>query len=101
MSLVLSQIVSYLFSLSMFKELAKDTNILTNMVPEVKNNWLWNRLEEYCRNSLTNDFETIYVMSGTLFLPKKEGDGREFVKYEVSIVFARKLFLESLSICLC
>ena len=58
---------------------------MTNMVPEVKNNCLWNRLEEYCRDSLTTDFETIYVMSGTLFLPVKTEDGREIVQYEVGI----------------
>ena len=52
--------------------MARDTNILTNIVPEVKNNFLWNRLEEYCRDELTKDFETIYVMSGTLFLPEDE-----------------------------
>ena len=74
-----------MFTLSMFKKLAKDTNIMTNMVPEVKNNCLWTRLEEYCRDSLTTTFETIYVMSGTLFLPIKTGDGRKVVTYEVSI----------------
>ena len=73
-----------MLSLSVCKELAKDTNIMTNIVPEVEHNCLWNRLEEYCRDSLTDDFETIYVMSGTLFLPMKQGDGRTFVRYEVS-----------------
>lgn len=93
MSLTLSRTVSCLFLLSILKELAKDTNILTNMVPEVKNNCLWNRLEEYCRDSLTNDFETVYVMSGTLFLPGKGEDGREFVTYEVNIILTRKMIV--------
>ena len=56
--------------------MARDTNVFTNIVPEVKNNFLWNILEEYCRDELTKDFETIYVMSGTLFLPEDDEDGQ-------------------------
>ena len=51
-----------------YQELARDTNVMTNMMPEAKNNFLWNRLEEYCRDCLTKDYQKIYVMSGTLFL---------------------------------
>lgn len=42
---------------------------MTNMIPEVKNNFIWRSLEEYCRDGLTKDYENIYVISGTLFLP--------------------------------
>ena len=45
---------------------------MTNIYPEIKNNFLWNRLEEYCRDKLKNDFETINVISGTLFRPQEE-----------------------------
>ena len=67
------------------KEAAKETMYLTNIVPEVKNNFFWNRLEEHCRDNLTEVFETVYVISGTLFRPNDESPGKaKLVTYQVS-----------------
>ncbi|XP_037068375.1 nuclease EXOG, mitochondrial-like isoform X2 [Pollicipes pollicipes] len=61
-----------------------ETFYYTNIVPQDfdNNSGFWNRLEIYCRN-LTKTFDDVNVISGPLFLPQKEEDGRKYVKYEV------------------
>lgn len=42
----------------------------------------WNRLEKYVRK-LTKKYANVYVCTGPLYLPKKEADGKTYVKYQV------------------
>ncbi|XP_078036278.1 endonuclease G, mitochondrial [Augochlora pura] len=61
------------------------TFYLSNMAPQVGrgfNRDSWNRLEKYVR-SLTKDYKNVYVCTGPLYLPKKEADGKKYVRYEV------------------
>lgn len=62
-----------------------DTFFLTNMAPQVGkgfNRDSWNRLEMYVRR-LTNIYSNVYVCTGPLYLPRKEDDGKKYVKYQV------------------
>ncbi|XP_067632025.1 endonuclease G, mitochondrial [Eurosta solidaginis] len=62
-----------------------DTFFLTNMAPQVGpgfNRDSWNRLEMYVRK-LTQTHPNVYVCTGPLYLPRKEDDGKFYVKYEV------------------
>ena len=56
--------------------MGKTTNVLTNLVPEIKNNYLWLRLEEYLRSKVPDVYETIYIISGTLFNKSSEQSNR-------------------------
>lgn len=61
------------------------TFYLTNMAPQVGvgfNRDSWNRLESYVRK-LVRKHKNIYVCTGPLYLPRKEADGKTYVKYEV------------------
>ncbi|KZC11918.1 PREDICTED: endonuclease G, mitochondrial [Dufourea novaeangliae] len=61
------------------------TFYLTNMAPQVGrgfNRDSWNRLEKYVRG-LTKVYKDVYVCTGPLYLPKKEADGKKYVRYEV------------------
>lgn len=61
------------------------TFFLSNMSPQVGkgfNRDSWNRLERHVRK-LTKSYPNVYVCTGPLFLPKKEGDGKLYVRYEV------------------
>ena len=63
----------------------EQTFFLTNMAPQVGvgfNRDSWNRLEKYVRN-LTKVYKNVYVCTGPLYLPKKEADGKKYVRYEV------------------
>lgn len=42
----------------------------------------WNRLEKHVRK-LTKQYPNVYVCTGPLYLPKKENDGKSYVKYQV------------------
>lgn len=42
----------------------------------------WNRLEKYVRK-LTKHYTNVYVCTGPLYLPKKDVDGKTYVKYQV------------------
>lgn len=42
----------------------------------------WNRLEKYVRK-LTKIYPNVYVCTGPLYLPKREADGKAYVKYQV------------------
>ncbi|KAF7998001.1 hypothetical protein HCN44_009399 [Aphidius gifuensis] len=63
----------------------EQTFMLTNMAPQVGkgfNRNSWNSLEKYVRK-LTKIYTDVYVCTGPLYLPKKESDGKKYVKYEV------------------
>ncbi|XP_060106852.1 endonuclease G, mitochondrial [Heteronotia binoei] len=61
-----------------------DTFYLSNIAPQNPhlNQNAWNNLEKYCR-SLTKYNKNVYVCTGPLFLPRMEGDGKMYVKYQV------------------
>ncbi|ROT72652.1 hypothetical protein C7M84_008958 [Penaeus vannamei] len=42
----------------------------------------WNDVEQYCRQ-LTKSYANVYVCTGPLFLPRREEDGKLYVKYQV------------------
>lgn len=63
----------------------EQTFFLSNMSPQVGkgfNRDSWNRLERHVRK-LTKAFPNVYVCTGPLYLPKKEADGKLYVRYEV------------------
>lgn len=62
-----------------------ETFFLTNVSPQVGvgfNRDSWRRLEYYIRD-LTKTYPHIYCCTGPLYLPKKENDGKMYVKYQV------------------
>lgn len=62
-----------------------DTFFLSNMAPQVGrgfNRDSWNRLESYVRK-LTKTYPNVYCCTGPLYLPRRESDGKMYVKYEV------------------
>lgn len=63
----------------------EQTFYLTNMAPQVGagfNRDIWNLLEKYVRK-LTKTYPNVYVCTGPLYLPKKESDGKTYIKYQV------------------
>lgn len=63
----------------------EQTFYLTNMAPQVGSGFnrdSWNRLEMHVRK-LTKTYPNLYVCTGPLYLPKKESDGKAYVKYQV------------------
>lgn len=63
----------------------EQTFFLSNMAPQVGvgfNRDSWNRLEKYVRG-LTKTHKNVYVCTGPLYLPKREADGKKYVRYEV------------------
>ena len=61
------------------------TFYLSNISPQVGqgfNRDSWNRLESHVRK-LTKVYPNVYCCTGPLYLPKKEADGKLYVKYEV------------------
>lgn len=63
----------------------EQTFYLSNMAPQVGtgfNRHSWNRLEKYVRK-LTKLHNNVYCCTGPLYLPRKEADGKNYVKYEV------------------
>ncbi|KAG5684706.1 hypothetical protein PVAND_013920 [Polypedilum vanderplanki] len=63
----------------------EQTFYLSNISPQVGvgfNRDSWNRLERYVRK-LTKTFRNVYVCTGPLYLPRKEANGKLYVKYEV------------------
>ncbi|KAI8432708.1 hypothetical protein MSG28_013671 [Choristoneura fumiferana] len=63
----------------------EQTFYLTNMAPQVGegfNRHAWNRLEKHVRN-LTKVYSHVYCCTGPLYLPRKEADGKSYVKYQV------------------
>ncbi|KAL4218992.1 hypothetical protein ACF0H5_021576 [Mactra antiquata] len=61
------------------------TFTLSNISPQVGegfNRGIWNNLEKYVR-SIARKNRNTYVCTGPLYLPRKEADGKTYVKYEV------------------
>ncbi|XP_052768716.1 nuclease EXOG, mitochondrial-like [Mya arenaria] len=66
------------------QESMNESFYLSNVVPQNLDNnaGFWNRLEMYCRD-LTKKYPSVHVLSGPLFMPKGEEDGKRYVKYQV------------------
>lgn len=63
----------------------EQTFYLTNMAPQVGegfNRHAWNRLEKHVRK-LTKVYDHVYCCTGPLYLPKRESDGKSYVRYQV------------------
>lgn len=61
------------------------TFFLSNISPQVGSGFnrdAWNNLERYVRK-LTKVYLNVYCCTGPLFLPRKESDGKTYVKYQV------------------
>lgn len=61
------------------------TFALTNMCPQVGegfNRDYWAHFEEFCRN-LTKTYPSVRIVTGPLYLPRKDPDGKYRVSYEV------------------
>ncbi|ODM94403.1 Endonuclease G, mitochondrial [Orchesella cincta] len=59
-----------------------ETFVLSNIAPQVGkgfNRDAWNTLEKYVRG-LTRRYENVYVCSGPLYLPRREADGKYYVR---------------------
>lgn len=57
---------------------------LSNMSPQVPgfNRGYWKNFETYTRN-LTNEYDVVHVITGPLYLPYDDEDGKRYVTYEV------------------
>ncbi|KAK7020155.1 hypothetical protein SK128_022301 [Halocaridina rubra] len=67
------------------QEVCRQTFLLSNMAPQVGkgfNRDKWNDLEQYCRK-LAKENPNVYVCTGPLYLPRREEDGKLYVKYQV------------------
>jgi len=62
----------------------EETFLLTNISPQTPslNQITWNNLERYTR-SLVHHYDDVYVCSGPLYLPRREADGKLYVRYQV------------------
>ncbi|XP_049880176.1 endonuclease G, mitochondrial [Pectinophora gossypiella] len=63
----------------------EQTFYLTNMAPQVGegfNRHAWNKLEKHVRK-LTRVYDNVYCCTGPLYLPRKEVDGKSYVRYQV------------------
>ncbi|CAG8432748.1 7075_t:CDS:10 [Diversispora eburnea] len=62
------------------QEALDETFLLTNIAPQVD----WAFFEEFCRRLVTGEkFSDVYIFTGTAYLPKKEADGKFYVKYQL------------------
>lgn len=67
------------------QEAMDDTFALSNMCPQVGDGFnrdYWAHFEDFCRR-LTKQYPSVRVVTGPLYLPKKEADGKWRVSYEV------------------
>ncbi|RKP06778.1 DNA/RNA non-specific endonuclease [Thamnocephalis sphaerospora] len=67
------------------QEAMNETFILTNISPQVGkgfNRNYWAYLENFCRQ-LTERYADVYVVSGPLYLPRQEADGKWYVHYQM------------------
>jgi len=67
------------------QEAMDDTFALSNMCPQVGegfNRDYWAHFEDFCRR-LTNNYPSVRIVTGPLYLPKREADGKWRVSYEV------------------
>ena len=61
------------------------TFLLSNMCPQVGDGFnrdYWAHLEDFCRR-LTHDFPSVRIVTGPLYLPHRDSDGKFRVSYEV------------------
>ncbi|KAF4522475.1 hypothetical protein B566_EDAN002560 [Ephemera danica] len=68
-----------------YQEHVDQTFLLSNMAPQVGkgfNRDKWNKLEQHVRK-MTYSYKNVYVCTGPLYLPRKESDGKTYVKYQV------------------
>ncbi|RHZ79423.1 hypothetical protein Glove_146g33 [Diversispora epigaea] len=69
------------------QEALNETFLLTNIAPQVGSGFnrdYWAFFEEFCRRLVTNEkFSDVYIFTGTAYLPKKEADGKFYVKYQL------------------
>ncbi|CCB85680.1 endonuclease G, mitochondrial [Parachlamydia acanthamoebae UV-7] len=65
-------------------EAMRDTFYLSNMSPQVAqfNRGYWVKMEKYVRD-LTKSCKSVHVLTGPLFLPQVEENGKKYVKYQV------------------
>lgn len=61
-----------------------DTFFMSNMCPQCPqlNRGYWSKLEKHIRD-LTKEYQNIYVVTGPLYLPYSEVDGKRYIKYQV------------------
>lgn len=62
-----------------------DTFLLSNMCPQVGDGFnrdYWAHFEDFCRR-LTGRYPSVRIVTGPLYLPKREADGKWRVSYEV------------------
>ena len=62
-----------------------ETFYLSNMCPQVGegfNRDYWAHFEDFCRR-LTTKYPSVRVVTGPLYLPKRDADGKWYVKYEM------------------
>ena len=66
------------------QEAMSDTFYMTNMCPQCPqfNRGYWSKLEKHVRD-LTKDYQNVYSITGPLYLPTFEADGKLYVKYQV------------------
>ncbi|KAI8852855.1 hypothetical protein BC829DRAFT_360393 [Chytridium lagenaria] len=66
------------------QEAVNETFLMTNISPQVANfnRGLWASFERFARN-LVNVMDSVYVITGPLYLPKLEPDGKFYIRYEV------------------
>ncbi|KZF21598.1 hypothetical protein L228DRAFT_248322 [Xylona heveae TC161] len=67
------------------QEAMDSTFLLTNMCPQVGDGFnrdYWAHFEDFCRR-LTRNFPSVRIVTGPLYLPKREPDGKWRVSYEV------------------
>ncbi|KAK9462432.1 uncharacterized protein V1516DRAFT_670251 [Lipomyces oligophaga] len=67
------------------QEAMDETFYLTNMAPQVGDGFnrdYWAHFEEFCR-SLTGTYNSVRIVTGPLYLPKKYPDGKFRVTYEM------------------
>lgn len=69
-----------------FSQKAMDeTFLLSNMSPQVGDGFnrdYWSHFEDFCRR-LTKQYTNVRIVTGPLYLPKKDADGKYRVTYEV------------------
>ncbi|KAJ9667001.1 nuclease [Coniosporium apollinis] len=67
------------------QEAMDSTFVLSNMCPQVGegfNRDYWAHLEDFCRR-LTHRYPSVRIVTGPLYLPKRDSDGKWRVSYEV------------------
>ncbi|KAI9895057.1 MAG: nuclease [Vezdaea aestivalis] len=67
------------------QEAMDDTFFLSNMCPQVGDGFnrdYWAHVEDFCRR-LTGRFPSVRIVTGPLYLPQKDADGKWRVAYEV------------------